>query len=304
MHNVCLFIEEDDSDSTNEDDEMEEEEEEIIFTPEQDQVSNSFKVSTHHPVANQMHGEEEEEEISSDGRNTPVSDSETNATQVNDEESSEDNVDDTINRDIAAREPPPRISTSLSRTTSSRRIIVDKEDVPALPIMPSSPPNEKELYNSAAFKEIKKKLEKAAKRQSITTRYLSSLGEVKPDRPSLDHVMSSFRDLAPSTSPPPPEKLTIDVAPVDNTKLENALADLDGVTILLESVLETYLSTVKCPSNQTSLSIIETKLNAVTEKITSTIPNKIPAKESPETVQLLEKYSSLLLAMVESKIRA
>lgn len=334
-------------DEEEEDDGDEEEEEEIIFTPEQDQTNKPFEVSTHQHNT-QISCDEEEE----DGRNTPISDNETNTqANCNDDDSSEDNVDDAINRDIAAREPP-RITTSLSRTTSSvnRRSLhlespINSDDayIPPLPTMPSSPPNEEshELYrsqNSAAFKEIKKKLEKAVKRQSITTRFLSSLGgntKAENARPSLDHVMSTFRELADKEAPQP-DKLTIDVAPPiiekdlqepvqinstenqqkieedANSKLESALADLDGVTILLESVLETYLSTVKSASNQNSLSIIETKLNQVSERIIQTVgkpsvapkPPPVQEEESPETIKLLEKYSSLLLSMVESKMKS
>jgi hypothetical protein len=333
------------------------------------------------------------------GRNTPISDTEVH-TQPNDceedDRSSEDNVDDAINRDIAAREPP-RVSTSLSRTTSTvkkhrRSIHLSEnfvlEDIPPVPKLPSSPPLEdlQQDMSSAAFMEIQRKLEKATKRQSITARFLSSIGSGVATgniRPSLDHVMNSFHEMAQaagkpviaqqqSTSPmsvmeskPPPSaqplKLTIDIAPplnqqrenppaapspmtyqqkenhteailtpkiqqqkelvISNSplkqvqqedevdpKLENALADLDGVTILLDSVLETYLATVKLVQNQNSLSIIENKLNDVVEKISKTIVVPQPTKptttatESPETIQLLEKYSSLLINMVENKM--
>ncbi|MBM6387223.1 MAG: hypothetical protein JSY10_25030 [Paenibacillus sp.] len=346
----------------------------------------------------------------------------------NDEESSEDNVDDEINRDITAREPP-RVSTSISRTTTSasirRSMHIDgsnklsHDDLMSLPILPSSPPHEsvqdtiEVVQTSVAFKEIQKKMERAAKRQSITARFLSSLtGAIKNDnvRPSLDHVMSSFQSISNQpTSPitPPlsthiinpihpveePVKLTIDIAPPsayhppaeegeeksllkepvepvkepvgpvkvpveakeierkevvtgreeeeeavekkqveeesvnkeegellvkkkekdpikeklveeEDSKLVNALADLDGVAILLDSVLETYLATVKSISNQKSLLTIENKLDQVVDKISKTIQKPDIPEQSPETIKLLEKYSSLLLNIVETKINS
>ncbi|KAI9472220.1 MAG: WD40-repeat-containing domain protein, partial [Benjaminiella poitrasii] len=125
-----------------EDDEEDEslEEEEIIFTPEQEKTNKPFEVSLHQALSSSTTGDEE------DGGQTPISsDNETNGTanKTGDEEdegcsSSEDNVDDAINRDITAREPP-RISMSLSRTTSSAS------------------------------------MGKSVKRQSITARFLSSL---------------------------------------------------------------------------------------------------------------------------------
>ncbi|KAI7888195.1 uncharacterized protein EV154DRAFT_469419 [Mucor mucedo] len=277
-----------DEEEEDEEDEEEEEEEEIIFTPEQDKTSKTFEVSTHHhhiPTA----CEEEEEYEEEYGGSTPVSDSETNTTLCNDEESSEDNVDDEINRDITAREPP-RVSTSLSRTTMMNH----------------------------AYIEIQNKLEKAAKRQSITARFLSSLSGATAaaavgggtHRPSLDHVMSSFQEL---TKPIPPitppistheEPVTLEEEE-DNVKLENALSDLEGVTILLDSVLEAYLSSTKSNSNEKSIRAIESKLSQVADKISKSVQQQEEPerKESPETIQLLERYSSLLLNMVENKMK-
>jgi hypothetical protein len=379
--------EEDDEDDEDED-ETEEEEEEIIFTPEQDRISKPFEVTTHH-------------DEDDDGRSTPVSDTEVSTITKPEEEedgSSEDNVDDAINRDIVAREPP-RVSTSLSRTTSSvangnRRRSALMDTLPNTRICSSSPPpvppipsqhkdQESIEIPSTAIKEIKKKMEKAAKRYSITARFLSSLygGKSELDnqvnsRPSLDHIMNSFQEMASKDQPSsattpdvqtntssslgdhesvvhaPVEKLTIDVAPPipveakaspespplparkassslaqeshklsilpspspppseaaaeeDNEKLENALADLDGASILLDSVLEIYLSTLKTTQNEKVLSTIESKLSNVAEKISQTVQKQPAAalqNTPPETVDLLEKYSSLLLSMVETKL--
>ncbi|KAF1799444.1 hypothetical protein FB192DRAFT_1423230 [Mucor lusitanicus] len=387
--------EEQDEEDEEEEDEEEEEEEEIIFTPEQDKISKPFEVSLHHAPAI---------EDDEDGRNTPVSDNETHNKADEDEDgSSEDNVDDAIHRDIIAREPP-RVSASLSRTTSStngnrrRSNLFDTagRTVSDL-ILPSSPPCEDQdttlsmhatatTPSNTAFKEIQKKLEKAAKRQSITARFLSSL--TKSDgspatapsstRPSLDHIMSTFQELSSasaaaaaaasktSTLPPtspirhawaddhseaalPNEKLVIDVAPriqqpqatkqdfntketsakdtiestptalqhQDDASLDNALADLDGVSILLDSVLEVYLARLASANrshHQKAMSTIEEKLNGVADKINKTLQkdNRPPkstdqqgtatVKTSPETMELLEKYSAMLLNMVESKL--
>ncbi|KAL7334945.1 hypothetical protein PS15p_200496 [Mucor circinelloides] len=400
-HEPCKSITEDGSDNDadvddsnrdqeeedeEEDEEEEEEEEEIIFTPEQDKISKPFQVSLHHAPSTEDVGDDE------DGRNTPVSDGEThNKADEEEDGSSEDNVDDAINRDIIAREPP-RVSTSLSRTTSSangnrrRSNLFDtvartSSDL----ILPSSPPCEDQDTHSSmnatatsntALKEIQKKLEKAAKRQSITARFLSSL--TKSDgspaapastRPSLDHIMSAFQELSsagagakptaktstlPATSPArnswmddsgtdlPNEKLVIDVAPPiqieekvmpitetpaketskpepivqqeDDTSLDNALADLDGVSILLDSVLEVYLTRLKLANSshhQKAMSTIEEKLSSVADKINKTLQKDTPPKSndpatttttSPQTIDLLEKYSALLVNMVENKL--
>lgn len=423
--------EEKDEDDEEEEEDEYEEEEEIIFTPEQDRICKPFEVSQHHHHHSiQATCDEDDEEESG---SAPVSDNET-STQLNcnDEESSEDNADDEINRDITAREPP-RVSTSISRTTTSasirRSMHIDSssklshEDMMSSPIMPSSPPHEsiqdtiEIAQTSVAYKEIQRKMERAAKRQSITARFLSSLtGAVKNDniRPSLDHIMSSFQSISNQpTSPitPPisthvmhpveqPVKLTIDIAPPsvyhrpaaaeeedkgllkltlvepvkepvepvreviepakepvvtadakaverkevvtdkeaveekpaevnkkeeelvakkkekepihekvvekeeEDPKLENALADLDGVAILLDSVLETYLATIKSISNRKSLLTIEKKLDQVVDKIAKTIQKPDIPEQSPETIKLLEKYSSLLLNIVETKINS
>ncbi|CEP18800.1 hypothetical protein [Parasitella parasitica] len=371
----------------------EEEEEEIIFTPEQDKTSKPFEVSLHQaPSTDDDTGEDEE-----DGRNTPVSDNETQIkAEEEDDGSSEDNVDDAINRDIVAREPP-RVSTSISRTSSSvngnrrRSALFDTAtgrsscDL----ILPSSPPDDQDskgamngtATSNTAFKEIQKKLQKAAKRQSITARFLSSLtksdgspGSSSSSRPSLDHIMSSFQDISNTAKPeakattlPLPlassrntncsntetsnmaiEKMTIDVAPPipfvetkelpvaavvqsglikeevsalpppppqDDSRTESALADLDGASVLLDSVLEMFESKLKLPNgrNEKTTIIIEDKLNQIALKISKTlqqkkstsaidqVTNAIPST-APETIDLLEKYSTLLLNMVESKL--
>lgn len=419
--------EEDDDEDDEDEDETEEEEEEIIFTPEQDRTSKPFEVTTHRDEDN-------------DGRSTPVSDTEIHIAIKPEEEedgSSEDNVDDAINRDIVAREPP-RVSTSLSRTTSSaangnrrRSALIDtlpsaRDSSSSPPPVPSIPNHLKDQaslnklgMSSTAFKEIKKKLEKAAKRQSITARFLSSLSGGNPNldsenqvRPSLDHIMTSFQEMGSKDQQPasaasaalsprvlqknphssweddeltvhvPPEKLTIDIAPPikwimaanvtvgaspispplpartsspslaptqspspppaqkvsiplipsrspsppsptemkklslaaeeDTEKLDNALSDLDGASILLDSVLEVYLSTLQnTQNNKKVISTIENKLNNVVDKISQTIQKQrdtsptassVLVSTSPETVDLLEKYSSLLLSMVENKL--
>ncbi|KAI8642645.1 hypothetical protein BD408DRAFT_416281 [Parasitella parasitica] len=387
--------EEEDEDDYDEEEE-EEEEEEIIFTPEQDKTSKPFEVSLHHaPSADDDTGEDEE-----DGRTTPVSDNETQIkVDEEDDGSSEDNVDDAINRDIVAREPP-RVSTSLSRTSSSvkgnrrRSALFDtstgRTSCDLIP--PSSPPDEQDNTGSmngtatsnTAFKEIQKKLQKAAKRQSITARFLSSLtksdgspASSSPSRPSLDHIMSSFQDMAnnakpeviatalslpptslmrtswtdPQSSKIPVEKLTIDVAPPipyienkeplvavvaqdvsmkeatfklttpiipprqDDSTVENALADIDGVSTLLDSVLEVYSSKLKSPNgcSEKAITTIEDKLNQVAHRILKALQQKGPNPAmnqvsnttpltTPEITDLLEKYSTMLLSMVESKL--
>ncbi|KAI8047511.1 uncharacterized protein B0P05DRAFT_642271 [Gilbertella persicaria] len=227
----------DEEDEEEEDeDEDEEEEEEIIFTPEQDKIIKPFEVSMH--LAPSTCDDEEE-----DGRITPVSDNDANIIKADEEEdgSSEENVDDAINRDIVAREPP-RVSISISRTTSSvansnrRRsgLVDNNRHSMDMMITPSSPPDIQDESipelpmspNNPAFKEIQKKLEKATKRQSLTARFLSSLGNTKSvidgnelQKPLLDQIITSFQESQPkqqktSKAHVPDEKLVIDTTPV------------------------------------------------------------------------------------------
>lgn len=90
----------------------------------------------------------------------------------------------------------------------------------------------------------------------------------------------------------------------EDPKLEGALADIDGISILLDSVLDALLNTTKTVENEKSISVIEKKLENVADKIASRLAeNKLPENEPPETARLLEKYSNLLLNMVERKLK-
>ncbi|CAO3642107.1 unnamed protein product [Cunninghamella echinulata] len=131
-----------------------------------------------------------------------------------------------------------------------------------------------------------------------------------------------------SSSPSPPQQQQIAKeiteislsSPIELEKndMQNILNDLDGAKILLESVLDSYLSIVKkvdqqhTPQTTTFLSQVETKLRDLTQQVNNTLGNddndkekKLETKEEqhdPATLAMLDKYSTLLLKMVESKI--
>ncbi|KAI7900323.1 quinon protein alcohol dehydrogenase-like superfamily [Cokeromyces recurvatus] len=352
-------------------------EEEIIFTPEQDKMIKPFEVSLHEGISSST-GDEEEQHASA------LLDNEANGTSNNDEEgsNSEDNIDDVINRNIVAREPPP-ISISLSRTQSyasinkSRRrhtILFDchknDQQLHDSPSSSSSSPlykknggYERSPIDDEAFslsnntlKEIQKKMQRASKRQSVTSRFLSSLGggvmiksvdeRLSPNqqRPSLNYVLNSFQELSPKRDalslPLDDDDSLIQklkTTSIDETKqakdesshheqqlsskkqigdddndddesdnkLEGALANLDSAFILLENVLQVYSLSKK--NNTTEVAAkIETKLNNIVDKITQSLQQEPKTKENPtlasETALLLEKYSNLLVNMVENKL--
>jgi hypothetical protein len=121
--------------------------------------------------------------------------------------------------------------------------------------------------------------------------------------PTRKPSIPAIHSVPPPPSPPPTKE--VELLEEDNDgKLKNALADLEGVSILLDSVLEVYLSMLKNTQNEKAISTIESKLNHVADKISQTVQKPTPLLQntSPETVDLLEKYSSLLLSMVENKL--
>ncbi|KAI8884228.1 WD40 repeat-like protein [Backusella circina FSU 941] len=221
-------------DEDDDDDGEVEEEEEIIFTPEQEKVNQPFEVSTHHS----QDGIEVE-----DGRTTPISDGEgaEQITQIDEDEgSSEDNVDDAIIRAINSRKPQ-RISTSLSRTTSSVRrhsLHMDQfTDMKETNITPCSPPEEDndeilKTKSNIAFLEIQRKLEKANKRQSLTARFLSSQNatDTETTRPTLDNIMTTFQQMAttqPNTPSPVIANPIVNKEKQEHVKIESSINNDD-----------------------------------------------------------------------------
>ncbi|PHZ16393.1 WD40 repeat-like protein [Rhizopus microsporus ATCC 52813] len=138
---------------------------------------------------------------------------------------------------------------------------------------------------------------KSIKRQSITAKFLSSLTNNGPDhtnqRPSIHHVLDTFKEH---------EKT---LQKEQDPKIESALADLDGIEILLDSVLDTLVNTIKTSDNEKSIETIETKLIQIADKVQSKVPKKkdVEQETDTETAKLLERYSNLLLNMVESKLK-
>ncbi|KAG1462663.1 hypothetical protein G6F56_005465 [Rhizopus delemar] len=249
----------DEEEEDDDDDEEEDLEEEIIFTPEQEKVSKPFKVSTHVDTT----GEEEDEE------RLNVSDT------PEEEDLSESSGDDeAILRDITSLAPP--------RVTASRSII--RRSMPR---------------------------KKRTKRQSFTAKFLSSLPAL--DANQIAHVSEMKQNDMSNTNQPDDTNQNDNVSDTNQSdhvsiinsneprtemdpKLESALADLDGISILLDSVLDTLVNTIQTKENEKPLSEIKNKLNHVAGKIAT------QASSPPETIELLEKYSNLLLTMVQNKL--
>lgn len=224
-------VNEDDEDDDDDDDEEEQEEEVIFIAPEQDEIGTAFEVTSHEESGTLT-------ETAEDGpKSASASDEEKQQPShphANDDEegSSEENTDDAIIQAITSREAP-RMTPSLSRTTSvntptsSRKsLVLDETDQDRLRAESSSPvpaaaaaagtdgvmsPHGRD---TPAFRELQRKLEKARKRQSLTARYLLSLGGKTPQRTTIDNVLNHFQqqmeqhnnDLPPPTlhiaSPP------------------------------------------------------------------------------------------------------
>ncbi|KAI8992303.1 hypothetical protein BDB01DRAFT_832616 [Pilobolus umbonatus] len=242
-------------------DDDDDEEEEIIFTPEREQTCIPFEVSTHH-----LDDEYE------DGRMTPVSDVENNEQtpsteeeeDASSEDTSEDNVEDVIIRTITAREPP-RVSISLSRTTSLRRRNSRFDKFP-----------EDELETTTPDKK------KTANRQSITARFLSSLGaslqkiESIP-KPALDHVIAKFNEIR----GPGKEEKWLEV-----TEAEDALMSIMEESLSNETrAIEEAENAVE--RNDYNNAIEKTKQNNVTEKTKqNNVTEKTEHNEVTEKIKL------------------
>lgn len=411
-------VNEDDDDDDDDEDEEEQEEEVIFIAPEQDEIGTAFEVTSHEESSTLA-------EPTEDGpKSASASDEEKQQAShphANDDEegSSEENTDDAIIQAITSREAP-RMTPSLSRTTSvntpsSRKsMAMDENDQDRLRAEMSSPvpaasaavdgtmsPNGRD---TPAFRELQRKLEKARKRQSLTARYLLSLGgsdRRTAQRTTIDNVLNHFQqqmeyhhqqqqhnDLPPPTlhiaSPPlsptaashgqanglvthqdssmekndsqesmekegnssssctmekqasqessgltdKSDSQQNDETPKigdsclatssSATNHDHVLADLDGAIILLDTVLESYTLARNTNSNDDFLSIVQTKLENVAQRISKTLhpPSSSPTSSSndnttndthqqqqdPETLALLDKYSNLLIQMVEKRL--
>ncbi|CDH51194.1 mitogen-activated protein kinase-binding protein1 isoform 1 [Lichtheimia corymbifera JMRC:FSU:9682] len=203
-------VNEDDDDDDDDEDEEEQEEEVIFIAPEQDEIGTAFEVTSHEESSTLA-------EPTEDGpKSASASDEEKQQAShphANDDEegSSEENTDDAIIQAITSREAP-RMTPSLSRTTSvntpsSRKsMAMDENDQDRLRAEMSSPvpaasaavdgtmsPNGRD---TPAFRELQRKLEKARKRQSLTARYLLSLGgsdRRTAQRTTIDNVLNHFQ---------------------------------------------------------------------------------------------------------------
>ncbi|KAI8139945.1 WD40-repeat-containing domain protein [Fennellomyces sp. T-0311] len=248
-----------DDDDDDDDDDEEEEEEEVIFItspPEQDNIGKPFEVTSHddiHDDPEAISANEKSAHPSDDEKNhTPEKHQSGEDTTADDDEdgSSEDNADDAIIQAITSREPP-RMTPSLSRTTSmsvaSRKgmhidafitaedLVKDQHDPNHHDYekednrQPFSPVSSKESSggispsgrDTPALRELQKKLEKAKKRQSFSARYLSSLGDRRGGghhpspsfhREPLEGILKSFTENA-DNGHSVPEQPTIPVVP-------------------------------------------------------------------------------------------
>ncbi|ORX50986.1 WD40 repeat-like protein [Hesseltinella vesiculosa] len=257
------------------------------------------------------------------------------------EEDDEVDEDEVLLQAILSRDPP-RMMTSLSRSTSNagaphQRLSLDILSVTSprsLDLPSTSAPSTPLRQSSATFWKLHRKLSNVKKRQSLTARFLSTFGprdKKNHYRESLDSVLTSFKELGkkkdssikdeeqdearidvpirevpepPDVAPPTPPKVsTIESLDLDEQGL---LADLDGAKILLDSVLETYKKLaerrqVTQSPNPAFLSQVESKLQAMHGSISNALTPVAPLPD-PATLAMLDKYSSLLVQMVQTKL--
>ncbi|KAI9282726.1 WD40-repeat-containing domain protein [Sporodiniella umbellata] len=324
--------EEEDNRDIEEDEEDEEviEEEEIIFTPEQEKTSPFFEVATH--LETQLPEE--------DGRVTPNSDT-SHSTEEEEDHSSTD--DDAIIRDLVALEPP-RMSTSISRTKARRSMHSEldrqkdarnkRQSMTALflslmnGIEASQDPSLNHVLDTFKGLDSNPCIQSEASKMllpNVLTNQLAdkfNLANLPVTIETMEHPepesqseavepLEKSRLVEPIRLSSPTELLEISKVPTaikecseEDPKLEGALADIDGISILLDSVLDALVKTTKTTENEKSISVIETKLEHVADKITSRLlEKKHRYDEKPsETTLLLEKYSDLLLHMVKKKL--
>ncbi|KAI9317211.1 hypothetical protein BX666DRAFT_1943426 [Dichotomocladium elegans] len=201
---------EEDEDEEDEEDEEEDEEEVIFIAAEQDEIGEAVEVTSHD--IQEDSGIMSSAENAEDGqKSASTSDDEKHANHDDEEGSSEENTDDAILQAITSREAP-RMTPSLSRSTSvttpvsrkSATLDVSEVDslqveiVSSVPVDGSTSPNGRD---TPGLRELQRKLEKGRKRQSFTARYLLSLGatgvgesKVSP-RASLNSIIHSFQEL-------------------------------------------------------------------------------------------------------------
>jgi hypothetical protein len=128
-----------------------------------------------------------------------------------------------------------------------------------------------------------------------------------PPQPQLDSITLP-KDLPPL--PPPDSPKAIHTPPAeedDSTNMDNILSDLDGAKILLDSVLLAYstLSSTKS-SSAVVINQVEEKLRGMVDSVHQVLPpqQQQPQEkpEDPATLAMLDKYSSLLVSIIESKL--
>ncbi|CAO3583213.1 unnamed protein product [Absidia cylindrospora] len=151
-----------------------------------------------------------------------------------------------------------------------------------------------------------------------TTAVLSSstqdLNEITP------HIPPTPKDLPPLPTEPisPKEQQQQPSPPPDDTDsvdMENILSDLDGAKILLDSVLVAYSTLLKkMPPTPTQnhhpsivLDQVEKKLRGMADSVNHVLGEENSAiqtksQQDPATLAMLDKYSSLLVSIIESKL--
>lgn len=117
------------------------------------------------------------------------------------------------------------------------------------------------------------------------------------------------KDLPPL--PPPDSPKAIHTPPAeedDSTNMDTILSDLDGAKILLDSVLMAY-STLSSNKSTSAVMVnqIEEKLRGMVDSVHQVLPPQQQQQpqekpEDPATLAMLDKYSSLLVSIIESKL--
>ncbi|RCI05190.1 mitogen-activated protein kinase binding protein 1 [Rhizopus stolonifer] len=336
--------EEEENNGDIEEEEDEDEEEEIIFTPEQEKINTPFELPEEDgrttPTSDTSHSAEEEEDQSSVDDDAIIRDltsleaPRVSASVSRTKARRSAHLEEDKRRDSKAkRQSMTALFLSLmngmdtNQKPSIDHVLDAFKELDKSPSVHSKEPAPPLLLDSA--KKVDEKLDSIdlveqtnstypvntvkslpLKKLSVEDLSVETLpAENQPvENPQAGSIMNSKEENAMKImEPSSPVEATKGISveqEEEDPKLEGALADIDGISILLDSVLDALLNTTKTVENEKSISVIEKKLENVADKIASRLAeNKLPENEPPETARLLEKYSNLLLNMVERKLK-
>ncbi|KAI8099075.1 WD40-repeat-containing domain protein [Halteromyces radiatus] len=284
---------EDGEDDEDEDEEEEEEEEDIIFidAPQDlDDIGKPIEVSAHDigSASSSSSSRDETTDESAQQTNQTGEDDEEEELILDEEEDSEENTDEAMIKAITAREAP-RMTTSLSRTTSTSITRKKMDDHRLALEYQHLQQNSNNSHSSVP--------------SSPTSTLVSAtpIDYLDTSSPSKDTDNKASKDISALTKL---HKKLEKSKKRQNDSMENILSDLDGAKILLDSVLVAYSTMLKNKTTSSPVVQIENKLRTMVQSVNQVLGEKQDQQQDPATLAMLDKYSSLLVNMVESKLQS